>query len=90
MAEWVEGHYQLSDESGKRITFERWGSDALIDKSRASSSTEQYLVGTLAKGRDYVFDYVPHIDKPQRYRLEFTAPSEGKDPWHQKFVLVKN
>ena len=86
--EWVDEHFQLYDDSGNRIPIEKWGSDSLIDQSRAALAPELYLVAILKKGKDYVYEYVPDIRKPEKYRREFSAPQAGQDPWHEKFLLV--
>ena len=87
--EWVDDHFQLYDASGKRVPIEKWGSDSLIDKSRASLAPELYLVAILDKGKEYVYEYVPVLSKPEKYRHEFSAPPAGQDPWHGKFLLIE-
>ena len=86
--EWVDAHFQLYDASGNRVPIEKWGSDSLIDQSKAALAPELYLVAILDKGKEYVYEYVPDIRKPEKYRHEFSAPQDGQDPWHGKFVLV--
>ena len=80
--EWVDEHFQIYDDSENRLHIEKWGSDSLIDSSRAAVAPELYLVATLDKGKDYVFEYVPDISKPEKYRRELVTAVLPCPPIH--------
>lgn len=86
--EWVEEHYQLCDDSEQRLPLERYGSSGLLEDARAATAAEFFLMVTLKKGQDYTLDFVPKVREPDRYRYEFTAPSEPQDPLLTSFLPV--
>jgi len=86
--EWIEAHFRLRDESGKRLGLRRSGSSSLVEKSRAAAAADFFLITSLTKGQNYTMDFIPEMDKPQVYRHTFSAPHDAKDVWHEKFLPV--
>ena len=83
--EWIDEHFSLHDDSGTRLRLKRHGSSGLLAKSKATISSEFYLIANLQQGKEYTLDFVPEVRRGDKYRHVFTAPSEGTDPWHLHF-----
>ena len=88
--EWVEEHYILRDEAGKRTMLKRIGSSSMVEQSRAASAAEFFLFASLEKGRKYTLDFVPIVRETKRYRYEFTAPHEPDEVFSRVFVPVED
>ena len=88
--EWVEAHFTLSDESGKKQELQRAGMSGLMIDAKATGSPDCYLIATLTQGTEYTFEYTPVVAEPDRYRHVFTAPAEPQEVWHRQFDLIED
>jgi hypothetical protein len=75
--EWVADHFELKDAANNVLKLERKNNSSLIQQLEVIGTQEFFLVTTLRAGQSYVFDYIPDVTKPGRYRCPFTAPTSG-------------
>lgn len=84
--EWIDDHFDLTDAAGKDIKIGRIAHTKLIGEQDAGN-VECYLDLRVKPGAAYTLDYIPVSTAPDKYRLEFTAPSAATDPERIQFDL---
>jgi len=73
--EWVKDHFELKDASGNAVPLRR-AEFAKALPSNVAGTPEFYLQADLKPGGSYAFDFIPYVDAGQRYRHQFTAPTD--------------
>lgn len=76
-SEWVTKHFDLRDDKGANVAFMRHGGSAVITgKDVGAGTPDFYLIAKVKKGANYVFDYLPTPVDGERFRYNFTAPTD--------------
>ena len=75
--EWIEEHFDLRDDAGRKVPLAREAWSSLISQQQASNP-EFFMRAELRKGVNYIFDYIPIRDDWFRYRHNFTAPADSQ------------
>ena len=87
--EWLDAHYNLTEDGGKRVKFERAQWSPVISDKEAGGAPEFYLKGKVKQGANYTFEFTPLKDGPRKYRRTFTAPNGDQKMSRDIFALVK-
>lgn len=74
--EWIDEHFDLRDDRGERVNLKKLEFSSLIT-SRDVAAPEFFIGAKIKPGEKYTFAYIPFVGGSQRYRHEFTAPSDA-------------
>ena len=87
--EWIVEHYVLLASNGDRVELIRRSSSSLISDQKARGAPEFYMVGTVKTGESYMFDFIPIVGEPERFRDKFTVSQDGVPFKRKNFEPVK-
>lgn len=73
---WANDHYVVVDEAGNHVDFSKRMKSSLITERDTRGLEGGFLVGTVTKGTKYTFTYIPQVGGQEKFRYEFTAPTQ--------------
>ena len=85
---WISNHFECKDESGTAVFFRKIGFSKSIP-SQVAGIEEFFILGYVKPGAKYVFEYIPILSEPKRYRYVFTAPTGAKEGERVAFMEVE-
>lgn len=75
-AGWARDHYAVIDDAGNQVEFARRMKSSLISERDTRGLEGGFLVGSVKKGTDYTFTYIPIVGEPEKFQYEFTSPTD--------------
>lgn len=87
--EWLEEHFELRDDTGKRVMLHNSDWANVIPKGKMVGTPKFYAVGPVEPDTEYTFVFYPEgSGQPKRYRHTFALSQEGKKFERAQFMPV--